>query len=69
LPAENDFDKGNEHGILKVPEWYAKGEPKPAGGRTTFVTWHFYEPNEALLESGLLGPVRLLNPVEKTFNR
>lgn len=67
LPAENDYDKGNEHGILKVPEWYAKGEPKPPGGRTTFVTWHFYEPNEALLESGLLGPVRLLNPVEKDF--
>ncbi len=63
LPAENDYATGGEHGILKLPDWYAKGEPKPPGGRITFATWKFYTKDEPLFESGLLGPVRLLDPV------
>ncbi len=63
LPAENSYATGGEHGITKLPLWYASGEPKPPGGRVTFTTWKFFSKGEPLYESGLLGPVRLLNPV------
>jgi hypothetical protein len=59
---ENQFATGSEHGILRLPDWYKKGEPKPAGGRITFTIWQFYKKDDPLLESGLLGPVRLLIP-------
>ncbi len=67
LPPENEYSSGPEHGILKVPEWYLAGQPKPPGGRTTFATWHFYAKDEPLVESGLLGPVRLLCAVPHIF--
>lgn len=68
LPKENEYDRA-QHNIVRLPEWYVKGEPKPTGGRTTFATWHFYEANEPLLESGLLGPVRVFNPVQCVLER
>jgi hypothetical protein len=67
LPPENEYRAGPEHGVLVTPEWYAKGEPKPPGGRITFATWKFFNKDEPLLESGLLGPVRLLNPQDRKF--
>lgn len=68
LPAEADYgirdEQGNDpHGITRLPEWYRDGKPKPPGGRVTFTTWKFYDRDEPLVESGLLGPVRVLNPV------
>ncbi len=68
LPVEDEFglrdEHGNDpHGIVKLPDWYKEGRPKPPGGRTTFATWNFYDADEPLVASGLLGPVRLLNPV------
>lgn len=70
LPTENDFAAvGEQHGIRKLPEWYLQGEPKPAGGRVTFSTWQFFAKDEPLLESGLLGPVRVFNPVQQPFTR
>jgi hypothetical protein len=69
LPPENEYRTDGEHGILRLPEWYTQGKPKPAGGRLTFTTWKFYSEDEPLLESGLLGPVRLLNPVVRDFNK
>ena len=65
LPPEDEFSAGGEHGIRRLPAWYARGEPKPLGERVTFATWKFYSKDEPLLESGLLGPVRLLNPVRR----
>lgn len=67
LPPENDYglrdEQGNDpHGIVKLPDWYRDGKPKPPGGRVGFTTWRFYDKDEPLLASGLLGPVRLLNP-------
>jgi hypothetical protein len=68
LPAENDYglrdEQGNDpHGIVKLPEWFKEGRPKPPGGRVGFTAWNFYDKNEPLIASGLLGPVRILNPV------
>jgi len=68
-PAEYDYGTRSEHGILKLPTWYMSGEPKPPGGRVTFATWKFYSKDEPLLESGLLGPVRLLNPARRVLTR
>lgn len=42
------------------PDWLVNGGPVPETGRITFTTWHFYDKDSHLLESGLLGPVRLL---------
>lgn len=68
LPAENAYglrdEQGNDpHGIVKLPDWYKEGKPKPSGGRVTFTAWHFYDKDEPLVAAGLLGPVRLFNPV------
>lgn len=46
--------------IVELPEWYKAGQPNPAGGRVTFTPWTFFQPDEPLLDSGLLGPVRVL---------
>lgn len=67
LPAEDEYEIGG--GIVHLPDWYANGEPKPPGGRTTFSTWHHFDKDEPLVESGLVGPVRLLNPVQQILER
>jgi hypothetical protein len=46
-------------GIAELPEWYREGRPKPPGKRVAFTTWKHYDAHDPLLESGLLGPVRL----------
>ncbi len=62
LPVENEYDV---HGpIVRLPDWYRDGKPKP-GGRSTFPVWHHYSRNDPLLASGLAGPVRLLPAVER----
>jgi hypothetical protein len=62
-PAENQYKPArNGRGggpITEIPEWYAKNEPKPAGGRMTFTTWHHWNAGDPLFESGLIGPVVL----------
>ena len=62
LPAENEYDS-RTHAIRRFPEWFAKGESKPPGGRTTFSTWKFFNAGDPLVESGLLGPVRILTSI------
>lgn len=42
-----------------MPRWYVENRAPPAGPRTTFTTADFYETDQALLPSGLLGPVTL----------
>jgi hypothetical protein len=74
LPAENAYglrdEQGNDpHGIVRLPDWYRDGQPKPPGGRVSFTTWKFYDKDEPLLASGLLGPVRVLNPVRVNLSR
>lgn len=46
--------------IVELPDWYKAGHSKPSGGRVTFTPWTFYQPDEPLLDSGLLGPVRVV---------
>ncbi|MCF7864544.1 MAG: DUF3395 domain-containing protein, partial [Kiritimatiellales bacterium] len=40
------------------PQWLLDGKPSPTG-RLTFTTWHHWKTDDALLPSGLLGPVTL----------
>ena len=51
--------------IEQLPRWYVDGQTKPADGRITFTTWKHYTKDSPLLESGLIGPVRLLQVVVK----
>lgn len=69
LPEENDYVPGgggyglaalSRGAIRSLPEWYRNGEEKPAGGRIAFATWKHYRKDSPLLESGLIGPVRLV---------
>ncbi|RZK40513.1 MAG: hypothetical protein EOO57_02435 [Hymenobacter sp.] len=62
-PAEHDYSGeafGQKGGITAMPDWYVRGQPKPASLRVAFTTWQHYRQDSPLLESGLLGPVRLL---------
>jgi hypothetical protein len=46
--------------LVTLPDWYREGKAKPNDGRVTFSTWTFFQKDEPLLDSGLLGPVRLV---------
>jgi len=46
--------------IKEWPEWIKNGTSRPATQRVTFTTWRFFDKNAPLLESGLIGPVRLV---------
>jgi hypothetical protein len=53
-----DSDR-NPNGTLKSwPKWLQEGKPSPTG-RYTFTSWRMWGKNEALLSSGLIGPVTL----------
>lgn len=61
LPPEVKWD-GNH--LASWPDWLTPGKARiaadrPKTGRITFATWRYYDKNSPLLESGLLGPVRL----------
>lgn len=43
----------------KMPDWYIKNQPMPAGPRTTFCSGGFYKKDDPLMPSGLLGPVAI----------
>lgn len=43
----------------KWPDWLLKGTPRTSG-RYTFTTYHFYKDNDPLIESGLMGPVKII---------
>ncbi len=45
-------------GLQAWPEWLVKGQPRPAG-RITFTTYRGWSQSAPLLESGLIGPVKL----------
>ena len=62
LPEDSER---NPNGTLKKwPQWVLDDKPSPTG-RYTFTTWRLWKKDDALLPSGLLGPVRLVTSVEK----
>lgn len=69
LPEENEYVPGggingiaalSRGAIKKLPEWYKNNNEKSKGGRITFTTWKHYRKDSPLIESGLIGPVRLV---------
>ena len=57
LPDDSDR---NPDGTLKAwPQWLLDGKPSPTG-RYTFSMWHLWKKTDALLDSGLIGPVKLI---------
>jgi hypothetical protein len=44
--------------LVEWPNWLLEGKPSPTG-RLTFTTWKHWSKDSPLLESGLLGPVKL----------
>ena len=55
LPADREWS-GKQ--LTAWPQWFLDGQPSPSG-RYTFTTWHHWTKGDALLPSGLLGPVTL----------
>lgn len=56
LPELYEYD---EYGRLqKFPDWYKNGENNERE-RVLFLPWKYYKETDPLLESGLLGPVRI----------
>ena len=45
--------------LKDLPDWLIKGQPRPTK-RYTFINWQFYPKDAPLVESGLIGPVRLV---------
>ena len=63
LPCDAKYGAGGgggKDGIFEIPRRVFDGEPSPCG-RHTFTTWRLWKGSDALLPSGLLGPVRLLS--------
>jgi hypothetical protein len=55
----DDLAKGSWGGIPAWPAWLKQGQPRPESRRQTFFTWKHWDKDDALLPSGLLGPVTL----------
>ena len=53
--------KYNGGPITEWPQWILDGKPRPASNRIGFATWKFYSKDSPLLDSGLIGPVRLVS--------
>jgi (4-O-methyl)-D-glucuronate---lignin esterase len=47
------------------PDWVADPTTRPSKGRVTLSTWKFYTKDSPLLDSGLLGPVKIVSAVKK----
>jgi hypothetical protein len=44
--------------LKEWPEWLLNGKPSPAG-RQTFCSWRLWHTGDALVDSGLIGPVKI----------
>jgi len=53
-----DSERNPDGTLKKWPDWLQQGKPSPTG-RHTFAMWRLWKKNDALLESGLIGPVKL----------
>jgi hypothetical protein len=57
-----DSERNHDGTLRRWPDWLQQGKPSPTG-RQTFTTWRLWKKDDALLKSGLLGPVRLIPSV------
>jgi len=58
-PDDIGFSPSN--GILsQLPKWFVENKPRPQQGRKTFTTCRYYDKDDPLKPSGLLGPVSLI---------
>ncbi|MFB6343224.1 glycosyl hydrolase [Saccharicrinis sp. FJH62] len=62
LPVENKYTTNKN--IEELPQWFVNNQPKP-GNRKAFSVWRSYTKEEPLVDSGILGPVKLIYGVEK----
>ena len=46
--------------LMELPQWLIEGKKRPSSGRYTFTTWNYFKKDSPLLESGLIGPVKLM---------
>jgi hypothetical protein len=53
-----DSERNGDGTLKRWPEWLGKGEPSPTG-RFTFTSWRLWKKDDALVQSGLIGPVTL----------
>jgi len=60
-----DSDRKPDGTLKSWPQWVQQGKPNPTG-RHTFTSWRLWKQDAPLVESGLLGPVKLLT-VENTI--
>ncbi|HSY18926.1 MAG TPA: glycosyl hydrolase [Candidatus Acidoferrales bacterium] len=60
LPSDREWEGKR---LKEWPQWVLDGKPSPTG-RFTFTTWHHWTKDEALLESGLIGPVKIVCATE-----
>ncbi|MFZ1936814.1 MAG: glycosyl hydrolase [Thermoguttaceae bacterium] len=56
LPEDSKRYPGGN--LVEWPKWLQEGKPSPAG-RHTFTTWRHWHKDSPLMESGLLGPVKM----------
>jgi hypothetical protein len=65
LPDDAEWAPFGEQGmhLLRWPAWLMDGAPRPQTGRVAFTTWKHWHKDDALFESGLLGPVILRQAV------
>jgi hypothetical protein len=57
LPAEPERKPNGT--LERWPQWLLDGKPDPSG-RQTFCMWNLWKKDDALISSGLIGPVRLV---------
>ncbi|MBD1388680.1 glycoside hydrolase [Neiella sp. HB171785] len=46
--------------LVEFPDWLTGPSPNQPGDRSTFATWKHWSKDDALIPSGLIGPVKLL---------
>jgi len=62
-----DSQRNGDGTLTLWPQWVKEGKSSPAG-RFTFTSWRLWRKNDALVPSGLLGPVKLDISVARTLN-
>jgi hypothetical protein len=45
--------------MSELPAWFLNGTARPSTGRKTFTNVNFYFPTDSLLQSGIIGPVKI----------